>query len=251
MSYGFSTSLSLEVLSMTSQTSMQANCSENGPTPKYWPPENELNISQGEKLSALTRETLAAWAENIGLATLLLNQNALSTSPAVPKLLSQMFQSIPLPNSTAPTSPAPNHTMPFIAEGISALLASFLVESTHDSAFKLNWDTSSDPPILSTPRNGIFNATLSGAEFRAGPVVPWRGVFHVALLLVFVGNLGCLGYFVFVLKRGLGVDCTEPQNAFAFAVAVGKGSDDDEVRRRRRRRKGGGGGAYVNYLERG
>jgi hypothetical protein len=84
---------------------------------QYQPTENELQLSNHDLTSFQARDTLAKLAESMGLGTTV----GYGYSP-VPRFLAQMIQSI-----QASDAPTLSPTLPSIAEGISALLASFLV----------------------------------------------------------------------------------------------------------------------------
>jgi len=171
----------------------------------YNPTESELHASSLTSFQA--RDALATLAEAIGLGTTV----GYGYSP-VPRFLAEMIPSI-----QESESPSLSPTLPSIAEGISALLASFLVQSTINSTFNLLWDPK-DPAILPNARDEPFNTTSYGAEYKSGPVLPSQRGFYAILILIFAGNLTCLAHFIFVLHAELDTDCTEPQNAFAMAI---------------------------------
>ncbi|KAF4928960.1 hypothetical protein CGCVW01_v001698 [Colletotrichum viniferum] len=108
-----------------------------------------------------------------------------------------------------------NPLLPSMAEALAVFASSTLVIGSIGTPFIHYWDYETmqlgEPGALAT-----FNATIRTQEYTSSHEYEWQNVFYLALVLVLLINIFCLGYFL--SRSGLVTDYTEPQNLFALAV---------------------------------
>ncbi|KAI0885743.1 uncharacterized protein GGS22DRAFT_199935 [Annulohypoxylon maeteangense] len=113
-------------------------------------------------------------------------------------------------------SPSLNPNLPSMAEALAVLASSTLVAGTLYSTYRAVWDY----PSVDMSPGGVyesFRASMRTQEYTSSHVMAWQAVFYAVLGFVFILNLACLCYIVFV-RSGLVSDYTEPQNLFAVSV---------------------------------
>ncbi|EDN91009.1 hypothetical protein SS1G_00409 [Sclerotinia sclerotiorum 1980 UF-70] len=147
------------------------------------------------------RNIISEWALTLSLNTGISNDNA-----SISRLLTQFV----------PTTPSLNTTLPSLAEALASLAGCTLLISAQDATFRHYMGYTAPDDIVSPGIYEPFNASISSQSYTSGPAVRWQNIFYVVLLLVFLTNLFCLGYFI--RQRGLVTDFTETQNLFALAV---------------------------------
>ena len=138
----------------------------------------------------------------IGLS---LNAGIVNGNGANARLLSQLI----------PTSTSLDPSLPSISEALAVLAGGTLILSSQDSPF-IHWWNYSTADTLVDPQYQAFNATLKTREYMSGGQHPWQGVFYIVLLVVFVTNVICLGYFV--ISGSHLTDFMEPQNMFPLSL---------------------------------
>ncbi|KAJ8064730.1 hypothetical protein OCU04_007048 [Sclerotinia nivalis] len=147
------------------------------------------------------RNIISEWALTLSLNTGISNDNA-----SISRLLTQFVT----------TTPSLNTTLPSLAEALASLAGCTLLISAQDATFKHYLGYNGTDNIVSPGVYEPFNASISSQSYTSGPAVRWQKMFYIVLLLVFLTNLFCLGYFI--RQRGLVTDFTETQNLFALAV---------------------------------
>lgn len=115
-----------------------------------------------------------------------------------------------------PTTNVLNPSLPTIAEALAVLAGSTLLKSAIDAPFIHYWNYSTTVPTLSDAQYQGFNASVITQDYASGGTQPWQGIFYIVLVLVFVTNVFCLGYFI--IRGGLVTDFIEPQNLFALSL---------------------------------
>jgi hypothetical protein len=146
------------------------------------------------------KEVMVDWMFAMSMNTGITNSNA-----SISRILSQFVV----------TTPQFDTHLPSTAEALASLVGSTLLTAAESATFKHYWGYAGGS-ILSTGVYEFFNATLASQEYQAGPQQPWQKMFYLVLLLVFLTNVFCLGYFI--RQRGLVTDFTATQNLFALAV---------------------------------
>lgn len=147
------------------------------------------------------RNIVSQWAFTLSLNTGVSNGNA-----SISRLLTQFI----------PTAPSYSTTLPTLAEALASLAGCTLLISSQGASFRHYWGYTADNNVLSPGIYEPFNASISSQSYTSGPAQNWQKMFYVVLILVFLTNLLCLGYFIH--QRGLVTDFTETQNLFALAV---------------------------------
>ena len=107
--------------------------------------------------------------------------------------------------------------LPSMAEALAVLAGSTLVIGALDAPFIHRWIY--DKHVLVPGARVTFNGSIASEQYTSGHttvVWPAMALFYPVLLLVFVVNLACLGYFL--AHAGLVTDFTEPQNLFTLAI---------------------------------
>ncbi|KAI9646576.1 hypothetical protein NHQ30_004571 [Ciborinia camelliae] len=169
-------------------------------------PNDEMAYSKSvdsplETLQFNYRNIISDWALSLSMNTGISNANA-----SISRLLTQF-------TSTAPSF---NKTLPSLAEALASLSGCTLLLSTQDATFRHYMGYTAIDEIVSPAVYEPFNASISSQSYTSGADAPWQKMFYVVLLLVFLTNIFCLGYFI--RQRGLVTDFTETQNLFALAV---------------------------------
>lgn len=108
--------------------------------------------------------------------------------------------------------------LPSMAEALAVLASSTLVVGSLGSSYRQYWDASypSQELLGLAGVREAFNATLKTQQYTSAHTEAWQAVFYPVLGLVFLINVLCLLYLVFVF--GMVTDYTEPRNMFALAV---------------------------------
>ncbi|KAK6217643.1 hypothetical protein LQW54_003365 [Pestalotiopsis sp. IQ-011] len=106
--------------------------------------------------------------------------------------------------------------LPSIAEALAVLSSSTLVIGGQDASFRQYWDASYGSQELPKGVYEAFNATIKMQQYASAHTEDWQAIFYPVLGLVFVVNVVCLLYLLFVY--GMVTDYTEPRNMFALAV---------------------------------
>lgn len=150
------------------------------------------------------RNVMSQWALTMSLEAGTRNANS-STARLLSKFILGVPEHGPVTLSTLTSS---------LAEAL-AVMSSFLLAKSSMAASAVNhWDNGS---MTVTP--GVwegFDASLNSQQYASGPSERWQHCFYLVLILMFVGNLVCLIYFL--KDMGLVMDFTEPQNSFALAI---------------------------------
>ncbi|KAG4433241.1 hypothetical protein IFR05_011264 [Cadophora sp. M221] len=150
------------------------------------------------------RNVVSQWALTMSLNTGISNANS-----SMARLLSQFILGVPSFGSVTL-----NPLKPSLAEALSVMSCSMLSKSSIDSPARHYWDYASlslDPGVWEP-----FNASINSQQYASGPSEAWQGWFYLILVVMCVGNATCLGYFL--VRMGLVMDFTEPQNSFALAI---------------------------------
>ncbi|TGO51262.1 hypothetical protein BCON_0165g00120 [Botryotinia convoluta] len=147
------------------------------------------------------RNIISEWALTLSLNTGISNDNA-----SISRLLTQFVT----------TAPSLNTTLPSLAEALASLSGCTLLISAQGATYRHYMGYNATNEIVSPGVYEPFNASISSQSYTSGPAVRWQNMFYVVLLLVFLTNIFCLGYFI--RQRGLVTDFTETQNLFALAV---------------------------------
>ena len=143
---------------------------------------------------------VSEWGNGLSLNAGIVNGNGANA-----RLLSQLI----------PTSTSLDPSLPSISEALAVLAGGTLILSSQDSPF-IHWWNYSTADTLVDPQYQAFNATLKTREYMSGGQHPWQGVFYIVLLVVFVTNVICLGYFV--ISGSHLTDFMEPQNMFPLSL---------------------------------
>ncbi|KAI1850744.1 hypothetical protein JX266_004026 [Neoarthrinium moseri] len=107
--------------------------------------------------------------------------------------------------------------LPSMAEGLAVLASSTLIIGSVGTTYRPYWDAAyGASQELSPGVYEAFNATVKTQQYASAHTAGWQAVFYPVLGLVFLVNVLCLAYLVFVF--GMVTDYTEPRNAFALAV---------------------------------
>lgn len=147
------------------------------------------------------RNIISEWALTLSLNTGISNDNA-----SISRLLTQFIT----------TAPSLNTTLPSLAEALASLSGCTLLISAEGATYRHYMGYNATNEIVDPGVYEPFNASISSQSYTSGPAVHWQNMFYVVLLLVFLTNIFCLGYFI--RQRGLVTDFTETQNLFALAV---------------------------------
>ncbi|RFU24414.1 hypothetical protein B7463_g11925, partial [Scytalidium lignicola] len=107
-----------------------------------------------------------------------------------------------------------NPLLPSVAEALAVLSGSTLLLSTTSASFYHYWEYPS--ATLNPGTYQQFNASISSQQYTSGSTQPWQDTFYIVLILVFLMNIFCLGYFL--TRGGLVTDFTGTQNLFGLAV---------------------------------
>ncbi|ETS82222.1 hypothetical protein PFICI_07224 [Pestalotiopsis fici W106-1] len=106
--------------------------------------------------------------------------------------------------------------LPSMGEALAVLASSTLVIGGQDASFRQYWDASYGAQELPNGVYEEFNATIKMQQYASAHTEDWQAIFYPVLGLVFVVNVVCLLYLLFVY--GMVTDYTEPRNMFALAV---------------------------------
>lgn len=169
-------------------------------------PNDEIAYSKSvdphpETLQPDYRNIISDWALSLSLNSGVSNDNA-----SISRLLTQFVS----------TAPSFNTTLPSLAEALASLAGCTLLISAESATFRHYMGYTATDNIISPGVYEPFNASISSQSYTSGPAKRWQNIFYMVLLLVFLTNLFCLGYFI--RQRGLVTDFTETQNLFALAV---------------------------------
>lgn len=115
-----------------------------------------------------------------------------------------------------PKSRTLDMSLPSISEALAVLASCTLIQSALDSPFIHYWNYSTTVNTLADPQYQAFNASLRTVNFQSGGTQRWQSIFYIVLLLVFIGNLCCLIYFL--ASGNLVTDFVEPQNLFCLSL---------------------------------
>ena len=133
-----------------------------------------------------------------------LNAGITNGNSAISRLLTQLIS----------TENALDPDLPSISEALAILAGCTLVLSSLGSPFIHYWNYT--VPIVTDPQYQAFNATLRTQEYQSGGNEAWQGIFYIVLVIVFVSNSFCLGYFA--LSGNHITDFIEPQNLFSLSL---------------------------------
>lgn len=106
--------------------------------------------------------------------------------------------------------------LPSMAEAIAVLASSTLIIGSLGTSFRQYWDASYPSQELDPGIYEAFNSTLKSQQYASSHTEGWQAIFYPVLGLVFLINVLCFFYLVFV--HSMVTDYTEPQNMFALAV---------------------------------
>lgn len=108
---------------------------------------------------------------------------------------------------------------PTIAESLAVLAGGTALLSSLNAPFVHNWNYTAEDLAQAQPLYQIFQARYSYKDYASGGTRGWQGIFYVILVVVFLFNLGALGYLSWhFIRQGYVTDYTEPQNLFALAI---------------------------------
>jgi len=178
------------------------------------------NAKNGQRMNDWVN-TAFHWAYGVNL-----NGGIADGNDSIARLLTQLI----------PTTPALNASLPSFAEALAVLSGCSLLISSVGTPFVHFYNYTTD--LTEHPQLQQFPATLRFQDYASGGDQPWQNMFFVILVLAFLLNSLCLGYFV--TKRGLVTDFVEPQNLFALAInsppsrqlagSCGGGPEDEQLR---------------------
>ena len=186
-----------------SNSTIEAHCED---------PEDKYTYRRGQEVDHLPlqipshdfRYVISQWALSMSLSTGTRNANS-STARLLSKFILGVPEHGPVTLSTL---------TPSLAEAL-AVMSSFLLAKSSIAASAMHyWNYTSmtlDPGVWEP-----FNASLNSQQYASGPSKSWQNSFYLVLILMFLGNLVCLIYFL--KDMGLVMDFTEPQNSFALAI---------------------------------
>ncbi|KAI0134436.1 hypothetical protein BJ170DRAFT_200100 [Xylariales sp. AK1849] len=106
--------------------------------------------------------------------------------------------------------------LPSMAEALAVLASSTLVIGSLQSTYRPYWDASYPSQELDPGVYEAFNSSLKMQQYASAHTADWQAIFYPVLGLVFLINVICLLYLLFVY--GMVTDYTDPQNMFALAV---------------------------------
>lgn len=112
------------------------------------------------------------------------------------------------------SAPQLSAALPSMAEALAVMAGSTLLMSTENTPFVEFWNYSA--PMLEEGQYQYFNASLRAQQYASGGTENYQRGFYAVLVVVFVINVICLGYFV--THKGLVTDFSEPPNLFSLAV---------------------------------
>ena len=126
------------------------------------------------------REVLPTWA-----TMLTLDDNVDPEAGRLQRMLAQ-FVMRTQPWGSIEYSPL----LPTLAEALSVLSCSMLIQSTIQSTTSHQWLYANE--MLSPPTWEAFNVSMKSQQQASGTTRDWQSVFFLVLILVSVGNCGCL-----------------------------------------------------------
>jgi hypothetical protein len=109
-----------------------------------------------------------------------------------------------------------NPQLPSMAEALAVLASATLVIGSQLTTFRQYWDASYGLQRLDKGVYEAFNSTLKMQQYASSHTERWQAIFYPVLGFVFLINVLCLAYLIFV--HGMVTDYTEPRNMFALAV---------------------------------
>lgn len=150
------------------------------------------------------------WANSLSLQTGIVDGNASNS-----RLLMQLMLN---PTNTEPENLEVdlNPALPSMGEALAVMAGCTLLQAMTDAPFVTSpWNYTS--AALDDFQTQYFLAALQAQQYASGGIEDAAArAWVIVLFLVFIMNVGVLGYFI--VHRGLVTDFSEPPNLFALAV---------------------------------
>ena len=123
-----------------------------------------------------------------------------------------------------------NSTLPSIAEALVVLAGCTLLVSAVDAPLDDEGIGSLPKNISKDPILREFQAQLRVSNYASGATMPWQNIFFLVLFPVFIFNVFCLAYTIYLARaREMVPDYIEPQSLFTLALKSPPSQEISEI----------------------